>query len=211
MEQSTTHLPPWLQRALRAPCPIRVEFPDAGYVSVFPRQGRYASNIQDWATPSLLESDAAEFTPLLDSTAGQGGQPLDQLHWTLSLQRLQRQAQPFTFQLSMVRLVSWPSLTHLPEDVLPAVARICALLARKPTAAALIPLTLGLPEAQVFLLIEALRLQGHVQVSGAEPRAEGAINPAVQQVHASAAVEPAERPAGPSLIGKLWQRLVARP
>lgn len=207
MELSTNHLPAWLQRAMRAPGPTRVEFPASGYVAVFPDQGRYATNIEDWASPSLLASDGAEMVSLPPGLEGQRGQPLSQLHWTLTLQRLQQEPQQYPFQFSMVRLVSWPSLTHLPEDVLPPVARLCALLARKPSTASLLPLMLGLPEAQVFALIEALRLYGHVQVAstGAAPDsgARAAQRPAEPMAEA--------RSSSPSLIGKLWQRLVTRP
>ena len=207
MEHSLNYLPGWLQRAMSAPYPTRVNFPDFGYVSVFPSEGRYHSNIEDWAAPSVLRSDEAEFTPLPDSAPAQAG-PLIDLHWSLLLQRLaqlNRQAQDYPFQFSVVRLVSWPSLTHMPQDVLPAVARLCALLARKPSTASLLPLLLELPETQVFMLIEALRLNGHVQVASTAAETEqGAEAP----MGSAEAVQPVQ-PATQSFITKVWQRLVA--
>lgn len=212
MERSTTYLPLWLQRAMRAPYPIRVEFPDSGHVSVFPSQGRYASDIQDWSASSVLMPDMPEpeFKPLPDNAPAEQSQPLIELHWTLTLQRLaqlQRRAQDYDFQFSLVHLVSWPSLTRLPQDLQPAMARLCALLARKPSAASLLPLLLELPETQVFMLIEALRLYGHVQVVG--PTIEDSATRVSVLPPAPAAEQPVQ-PAAPSLVAKIWQRLVSR-
>lgn len=209
MEHSLTYLPVWLQRAMSVPYPTRVSFPDSGYVSVFPHAGRYDSNIQDWAAPSLLKSDVAEFTPLPGSTPAQEGPLLIDLRWSLLLQRLgqlQRQPQDYPFQFSVVRLVSWPSLTHLPQDVLPAVARLCALLARKPSAASLLPLLLDLPETQVFMLIEALRLHGHVHVASTAADTEHGAEASASAAEAAPPVQPATQ----SFITKVWQRLVTR-
>ncbi len=208
MALSTTYLPAWLQRAMSASCPTRVDFPESGYVSVFPNQGRYASNIQDWVALSVLPGDMAEFTPLPDGLPGNDGQRLIDLQWALLLQRLeelQRPPQQYPFHFNLVYLVSWPSLPHLPQEIQPAMARLCALLARKPSAVSLLPLLLELPQAQVFMLIEALRLCGHVQVAstGAGPDSaapsSGPLPDAAPQV----------QPAAPSLIAKIWQRLVA--
>lgn len=207
MKFPATHLPLWLQQAMHAPGPTRVEFPDSGYVSVFPEQQLYETNIEDLACLARLSGQAAQFMPLQEMPAVRQGQPLGQLHWTLTLQRLQSQPQKFEFQYSVVRLQSWPSLAYLPEEIVPAVARICALLAHKPTTASLIPLTLGLPEDEVFSLIEVLRLNDHVQVQGLAPSdsAGQAEAMAANTEIASPQTSPLER----SLIAKLWQRLVS--
>lgn len=209
MELSTTYVPLWLQRAMSAPFPTRVSFPDSSYVSVFPGQGRYDSNIEDWAAPSLFAPDAAEPVPLADGAPAGDRRLLIDLRWTLILQGLsQQQGQPqdYPFRFSLVRLVSWPSLIHLPPDIQPAVARLCALLARKPSAASLLPLLLELPESQVFLLIEALRLHGHLQVSAIAAESDSAAG-APAQTHSGSETG---AQATPSLVAKIWQRLIAR-
>lgn len=208
MKFPATHLPSWLQRALHASGPTRIDFPDSGYVSVFPEQQLYETNIEDLACLSRWNCEAAQFMPLQEMPAAREVWPLDQLHWTLTLQRLQSQPQNFEFQYSVLRLQSWPSLAYLPEDIVPAVARICALLAHKPTTASLIPLTLGLPEAQVFSLLEVLRLNDHVQVHGLAPSGSAGQAEAIaaNAEIASQQASPLER----SLIAKLWQRLVNR-
>jgi len=207
MNFPATHLPSWLQRAMCAPRPTTVEFPDSGYVTVFPQEQLYATNIQDIECLSDLNSDTAEFSLPQEIPGKPKGQPLNQLHWTLTLQHLHSQSQDYEFQYSLLKLQSWPSLAYLPEEIVPSVARICALLARKPTTASLIPLTLGLPEAEVFALIEVLRLNGHLQANGF------ALPDSVQQeadAQALANASQATSSAEPSFIAKLWQRLAGR-
>lgn len=207
MEFSTTYLPVWMQRAMSASGPTRVNFPDSGYVSVFPDQGIYDSDILDWASPSILMSEVPEFIPLQGGTLGQHGQPLIGLQWTLMLQhlgQLKRGPQDYPFQFSLVRLVSWPSLTHLPQDVQPAVARLCALLARKPSAASLLPLLLELPEAQVFTLIEAMRLLGHVHVASSAAEPDNAARSPGESAETASPVPSTTL----SLIANIWQRLL---
>lgn len=205
MVLSINHLPAWLKHAMEAPRPTRVTFPDAGYIAVFPRERRYESNIADLGALPQLNSAEAQITHLADAVPSEIGLPLPRLQWALTMQRVQDQPAHPDMVSGLVRLVSWPSLTHLPEDTLPTVARICALLTRKPTSAKLIPLTLGLPKEHVLPLIEALHLAGNLHITG--PLA-GATSPA--EPVAEAAATPEARPAS-SLIGTLWKRLTARP
>lgn len=208
MNFPATHLPSWLQRAMRSPCPTTVEFPDSGYVTVFPQEQLYATNILDIECLSDFGDDAMEFRLLQDTPQKQKVQPLNQLHWTLTLQRLHSRPQNYEFQYSVVKLQSWPSLAYMPEEVVPAVARICALLARKPTTASLIPLTLGLPEAHVFALIEVLRLNGHLQANGLAP--SDSVQRDADAKEALANASPSAPSTEPSFITKLWQRLASR-
>jgi len=192
------YLPAWFQNAVRSSRPLKVDFTDSRFVSVFPEQGRYVSNIVDWAEHSLLQVVGIEFNVLPDRLAEPDGRSLSQLRWTLLLQSLQRQPHSNDFLLSRVCLASWPSLTQLPENALVMAARLCALLARRPTTASVIPRLLGLPESQVFSMIKALSLHGHVQVSGAS-------------VTASPSEPDDEARPVASLIGRIWQRLLPQP
>jgi hypothetical protein len=207
MTLSASYMPGWLQKSMSLPHPTRVCFADSRYVSVFPNHGRYDSNIQDWALSSLVSPNMAPLIP--DDDARPKGLPLVGLCWKLLLQRLeqlQRQPQDYAFQFKVVRLLSWPSLTHLPPEVQPSMARLCALLARKPSAASLLPLLLNLPESQVFMLIEALHLHGHIQVADTLAKPDG--NSVSGRPEAEAAQPMA--PAVSSLIANIWQRLLSR-
>lgn len=207
MNFPATHLPSWLQRAMRSPCPTTLEFPDSGYVTVFPQEQLYATNIADAACFSRLSSDAAQFRLLPETPEKREVQPLNQLHWTLTLQRLYSQPQDYGFEYSVVRLQSWPSLAYLPQEIVPSVARICALLAHKPTTASLIPLTLELPQAEIFALLEVLRLNGHVQAQGLTPPELVQQDAEAQKLTSASLSEPS---AQPSFVAKLWQRLAGR-
>lgn len=188
-----------------ASSPVRITFPDAAYVSIDPKQCRYASDIQNWATPSRLDGSAVQITALPGAAAAQDDLPLNHLYWTVTLAGLQGRALAgYEFRFSLLRLATWPCLTHLPESIIPTVARICALLARKPTAASLIPLTLGMSEEQVFPVIEALRLNQHIQTAGGS--SQPAAGAAPQEANAPSDEERKSEP--DSLIGKIWQRLV---
>lgn len=146
------------------------------------------SKLHDLASPERPDDDAHGSAP----------PPLGRLQWTLILQRLRETPQVYDFQIRLLHLVSWPSLTEWPEADQPLAARVCALLARRPTTGALLPVLLGLAEAQVFPLIEALRLAGHVQAGAQQP-------PAPDPATAAA------RPAAPPPHGPLWQFWQHRP
>jgi hypothetical protein len=209
MTLSASYMPVWLQKAMSLPHPTRVCFTDSHYVSVFPDHGRYDSNIQDWTLPSLVNPDMAPLTYMQEDNSKPQGRPLVGLCWNLLLQhltQLQRQPQDYPFQFKVVRLVSWPSLTHLPPEVQPSMARLCALLARKPSAASLLPLLLNLAESQVFMLIEALHLHGHIQVADMAANPDGNSFSSKPETQVSEAIQPAVG----SLIANIWQRLLSR-
>lgn len=207
MKLSTGYLPVWLQKAMSASQPTRMRFADASYVSVFPGEGCYDSNVRDWAQPTVISPEEGPLTFLLDNNVKPQGQPLVGLCWHLLLQRLaqlQRQPQDYPFRFQMVRLLSWPSLPHLPQDIQPSMARLCALLARRPSAASLLPLLLKLPESQVFMLIEALLLHGHVQVADTVVQSNDNSPSERSATEASEEIQPAVR----TLISNIWKRLL---
>ena len=200
------HLPNWLQRAIQAPHAVKVRFSDASYVTVDASNSRYASDIRDWAASSVFD-DEVKVIPMPGAKSESHDQPLNRLTWAVTLAQLQNQSlATYDYRYSVFRLESWPCLTHLPEEVIPLVARVCALLARKPTTASLIPLALGMSEEQVLAVIEAMRLYQHVSMSG------GANAAAASGAAQSAVANPNDevKPAENSLIGKIWQRLGIR-
>ena len=212
MALSVKYMPAWLQKAMSLPHPTRVCFSGSRYVSVFPDHGYYHSNILDSELSSFVGSDVAPLTFLQDDNTNNTklqGQPLVGLCWSLLLQRLeqqQRQAQDYSFRFNVVRLMSWPSLTHLPAEIQPTMARLCALLARRPSTASLLPLLLNLPEAEVFILIEALHLHGHIQIVDTAAKSDEPCNSCGKEPETCQEVQPAVS----SLIASIWQRLLSR-
>ncbi len=69
---------------------------------------------------------------------------------------------PRTDPYQRVRLRSWPEMRGLAGTTLPTVARICALIARRPTAAYLVAARLHEATDTVLSLLDDLRDSGHV-------------------------------------------------
>lgn len=65
-------------------------------------------------------------------------------------------------QFAVLRLRSWPDLRNAPEELVPDIVRICALLAIRPTGAPLIHQLLGLPRERVDMVIDVLHVEGHL-------------------------------------------------
>ena len=117
--------------------------------------------------------------------------------------------------LGVVRLLSWPDLAKVPAVAQPLVARICALLSRKLSAARMIPLVLSAPESDVFKALSMLIRHGHVSISGqdaagSEARVEEAKSgsgAAVMNQTDDVAATRSSLFARRSLVGKLWAKL----
>lgn len=150
---------------------LRSEIAQSGWMTVMPREQRASSNLSDWG--ALWQADAA------DANA--------------------RDRSKLTSPAGLLQLVSWPPLTELPASLVPLAARICALLACRPSVAMMVPLLLGEPEEQVYPMLETLHAFGYLAASQAAP---------VASVRSDALVE--AESAAPSWIGKLWRRLAGQ-
>src|SRR5574341_165217 len=90
-----------------------------------------------------------------------------------------------SLERELLQLEAWPPLTRLdPHDDVEGMARVCALLSRKPTVGFLVARTLGLPQERVRAVLRALH-EGHYV------RPVGKAQPAIEAV-APRAVVPAE-------------------
>ena len=114
--------------------------------------------------------------------------------------------------VGVVRLLSWPDLAKVPAVAQPLVARICALLSRKLSAARMIPLVLSAPESDVFNALSMLIRHGHVSISGGDLASTDTTS-AVAAPAETTAAEVAQVEgrsnlfARRSLVGKLWAKL----
>lgn len=106
-------------------------------------------------------------------------------------------------QYSVLRLYSWPQLSALPAEMIPEVAKVCALLAVRPTGAPLIPRLLDMPRESVTHIVEMLHLHGHLQGSLA-PSQDA---PAEEKEESTATHQKPNESASRSIIGRLWKRL----
>jgi len=99
----------------------------------------------------------------------------------------------------------------MPAQQAPVVARICALVNRKPTVASLIPLILDIPQGEVFAALEQLTAHACIRMPAyvaepvtSEPRSAVALG----QPHHAPELGSDDMPlAAPRFITRLWSRL----
>lgn len=102
----------------------------------------------------------------------------------------------------LLRLRRWPNLARLPPDVdVGLVARICALLGRKPTVGFLVARLLDVPHARVGPLLAGLHAARYIETAGAAAGAPAVAAPAGDRPTAGVPDRP--------FIALLW-RLFAR-
>lgn len=111
-------------------------------------------------------------------------------------------------QHSVVRLRSWPTLTTLPTELTPDIARVCALLAVRPTGVPLVHLLLALPREHVCSIIGMLHELGHL-TSAAHVSTKAAVSPQRPDELAPQNLTPPPVPAPATLVQRLWRRLTA--
>lgn len=211
----TSHLPTWFRTSVLNSSSVRVEFAGQHFVEIYPEQQRYISDLRDVDLCSLWSAVPVQVMSLPHSELPpREGHSLKQLHWAVTLSYVQSEQRSRNFKFQIAKLVSWPSLTDVPSDVLPVMVRICALLSRRPTTTSLVPMILDVPQDLAFALIEVNCLYGHIEMEGGEQVA-GAAEKVVEFSAASVATEqslvqaPPEQTGNSSLIRKIWQRLLA--
>jgi hypothetical protein len=101
---------------------------------------------------------------------------------------------------ALLQLSSWPRLTQLPAEAdHEMLARVCALLACKPTVGFLVPRILDAPVERVQRSLEALYRDGHVRLVA------GAAGVSATSGASSDLMSLPSRQA--SFLRRLWQRL----
>lgn len=202
------HLPSWLQKSLNRQEPTRVDFAESGFVSVFPEQQLFASNIQDWDNEFLWSQDDAQVSVLPDDAASMATKPLPELQWRMTFLAVEN-APLDDVQYRVFRLASWPSIAHMPEETQSAAARICALLSRRHSSAFLIPQILGLEKELTLKVLKALQLTGYIQAapSSARPDAQSEAESAVQTDTPEQRGRVEVTPSANTFLEKLWHRL----
>lgn len=106
----------------------------------------------------------------------------------------------FDLQFTIWVLISWPPLFDLiHQEGSPHIIRICALLARRPSAGQLIPIVLQIPPEVTYPLLSFLYAEGHICSINALQKQEQAALPEAEP----------EMPAETgSFLSKVWQRLL---
>lgn len=106
----------------------------------------------------------------------------------------------FDLQFTVWTLISWPPLSCLlVEESAPHLIRICALLARRPSAGQLIPIMLQIPPETTYPLLDFLYMGGYICSIGDMQKQEQA---ALSKSDPEVSVETSY------FLGKAWQKLL---
>lgn len=103
-------------------------------------------------------------------------------------------------QFTVWVLVSWPRLACLlPQEGAPHIIRICALLARRPSAGQLIPIMLQIPPETIYPLLDFLYMGGYIcSIGDMQKQEQAALSHADAEVCAEAS----------SFVSKAWHKLL---
>ena len=108
----------------------------------------------------------------------------------------------FDQQSTVWVLVSWPPLGSLfAQENAPSIIRICALLARRPSAGKLIPVMLHIPSEVIYPLLTFLYVGGYIYPIGEDIPSEKIAHPKVDsEISAETA----------SFLTKTWHKLISK-
>ena len=109
----------------------------------------------------------------------------------------------------VLHLTSWPPLEQFLQETAQPIARICALLARRPSVGMFIPVILDMPSEIIYPLLQMLYEKGHIRqevVSRANESHAAATVPREETETAKSARSPAATETL-SFFELLWRRL----
>jgi hypothetical protein len=116
--------------------------------------------------------------------------------------------QGMAVQLGLLRLAQWPAIPQLKPEEMADMSRLCALLARRDTAAAIVPRLLGLSRERAQSLLLALHADGCLTVLGQTAHDTTASAADGSSGREAADLQEQDLPPQASFITKLWKRLV---
>lgn len=105
-----------------------------------------------------------------------------------------------------LKLAYWPQLARLPEDALQDAARLCALLAVRPTSPVLVARLLDMPRSRVDELLQMISARAPQPAAEQAVTEQAAPMPEVIDLHEEAVPEEWASRSIP-LVQKLWNRL----
>lgn len=194
-----------LQNSIRLDAPSMISIQGHGSISIYPDEGTYATDICDWHSLPFGDGSGIRVSSGVWGIAPQGSAPVGELRWLLAYHGASHQPDTKPVPRGLVKLVYWPDLSEVPEELAAPIVRICALLWRKPTASTLMAQVMGAPTAQTSALLGMLQDFGHIEITSRladrvdeQPQAQDTLPmPSAPSVRAS-------------VIAKLWQRLARR-
>lgn len=196
-----------LDCAIGSDCPTLISIEGHGSISVYPRHRTYTTDIPDWDSLPFLGNAPIKTSPCVWGIPSEGGMPVCELRWLAAYHHASQVLAAQPAPRGLVKLVHWPDLSGVPDELAAPIVRICALLWRKSTASTLMPRVLGAEPGQTDALLRVLRGFGHVEIAtGFATRIEGEGGVAAPL----ATDDERTGSAAGAVIAKLWQRLLGR-
>ena len=197
-----TQLGQAVNQALAQPHCAQIQIGNHGSILIFSADRRYVANLGELVSADDLQRLRIQLQPNGAANAPADAMPINRLTWHVALQLQRANGSDLPISTGLLRLVSWPDLSELPPEIVPSVARICALLWCKPTAAHLVARILDGSSEETATLLRLLLAFGHAQL----------LAPAVgEPAYSEAGNLHHTRPAASnSLLSKLWRRLSFR-
>jgi hypothetical protein len=193
-----------LKDVLISTMPMQICIDGCGDISVYPKQQRYITNIQDWQAINFRERIGVVVSAMECDEVPEGALPVNKLLWKIAFQNACHSPSDTVESNDLIKLASWPDLINLPEDLIAPVTRVCALLWRKPTLVYLVPKVLDASPVQTRAILKVLQQFGHVRlVAYGVPEK----NDLTKELICASPPDMASAQHPISLIGKLWQRL----
>jgi hypothetical protein len=199
-----------LESVVQRGVPTHLQIAGSGSLSIYPHHDCYTSDIRDWRGAAQVSASQITSSPSPWGAPPEVSEPLRELRWRAAIDAASAEtgegegAGP-----ELLLLDSWPDLTGVPDVMLGSVARICALLWRKPTVGFLVARTLQMPAREVAVLLRVLRSLGHVTAHSATATTATRALPEVPAGPDPAGEYTMAPPAPvPSVLSKFWQRLL---
>jgi hypothetical protein len=203
-----TTLPPlmaMLQKSIAHSQPTLISIEGHGSISIYPDQGSYTTDICDWHSLPYGDGSAIGVSSVVWATAPQGSMPLGELRWLAAYHHASHLPESRAMPLGLVKLLHWPDLSEVPQELAAPIVRICALLWRKPTASTLVAQIVGAEAAQTDALLHVLQGFRHIAIASRLP------DRVDEEAQAHDTLPIAQAPSvRASVIAKLWQRLAGR-
>lgn len=197
-----------VDRALHRDGPTRISIQGHGSISIYPNERAYTADIHDWDSLPMADASGIQLTASVWATPPVDSMPVGTLQWLAAYHHACQLLQAGQASHGLVKLLRWPDLADVPQELAPAVARICALLWRKPFASILMPHVLVADSTQTAALLLVLQDMDCVDINSgfADRMSPDAANMA-EAAGGGRHPDSAGTPPTARVIARLWQRL----
>ncbi len=153
-----------LAGAAQLDAPTIVTINGYGSISIYPGEFAYTSDIVEWAALPMNNASIVKVTAGVWFEAPRHALLISELCWRMRFYSALQTGEDLSSRSGLLVLARWPDLGDIPDNLVAPVARICALLWRKPCLCATASTVLDADHRQTEALIQVLRSLGFVKL-----------------------------------------------